>query len=193
MAFPWDVIDSADLATGQVAEDLKLGLDLARAGTAPVFCPEAVVTSEFPTSMVGAQNQRMRWEQGHIALVASVPKLLLLAVVEANPTLCCLALDVAIPPISLLALLLLLMLVISSLAALFGLSSFPLTLAVLSLLVFAGSLVACWRKHGSEILSASEVLQIPIYLLKKLPIYLTIFLRRSRLQWVRTDRTKSMN
>jgi hypothetical protein len=40
MAFPWDIIRSAELASGFIVEDLKLGLDLADAGHPPVFCPE---------------------------------------------------------------------------------------------------------------------------------------------------------
>ena len=50
MAFPWDVIRSANLANGFIVEDMKLGLDLALAGHSPVFCPSATVTSTFPTS-----------------------------------------------------------------------------------------------------------------------------------------------
>ena len=53
MAFPWDIIRSVDLATGRIVEDLKLGLDLALAGAPPMFLPSAVVTSEFPESVIG--------------------------------------------------------------------------------------------------------------------------------------------
>ena len=48
MAFPRDVICSAKLATGHLAEDLHLGLQLASAGHPPFFCPTATVRSEFP-------------------------------------------------------------------------------------------------------------------------------------------------
>src|SRR5262245_56051654 len=47
MAFPWDAICPADLASGWIVEDLKLGLDLALAGHPPLFCPSARVTSRF--------------------------------------------------------------------------------------------------------------------------------------------------
>jgi glycosyltransferase involved in cell wall biosynthesis len=55
MAFPWEVIRSADLANAQIVEDLKLGLDLTLAGHPPVFCPSARVTSEFASSVKGAR------------------------------------------------------------------------------------------------------------------------------------------
>jgi len=64
MAFPWDVIRSVELASAEIAEDQKLGPDLTLAGHAPLFCPSAVVTSQFPTSAEGAKTQRQRWEHG---------------------------------------------------------------------------------------------------------------------------------
>jgi glycosyltransferase involved in cell wall biosynthesis len=74
MAFPWDIISSANLANKLIIEDMKLGLDLALAGSAPVFCPFPGVISDFPVTVDGAQIQRQRWEQGHIgAIVTIVP------------------------------------------------------------------------------------------------------------------------
>ena len=51
MAFPWAVIRSANLASGLAVEDLKLGLDLARAGHPPLFCPSAasIASSQRPS------------------------------------------------------------------------------------------------------------------------------------------------
>ena len=68
MAFPWEVIQSANLATEHLVEDLKLGLDLAAAGHPPLFCPAAIVKSTFPPTLKGAANQRERWEHGHMGL-----------------------------------------------------------------------------------------------------------------------------
>ena len=59
MAFPWDVIRSADLASGSIVEDLKLGLDLALAGNPPIFCPSPGVISDFPLTVEGIQSQRL--------------------------------------------------------------------------------------------------------------------------------------
>jgi cellulose synthase/poly-beta-1,6-N-acetylglucosamine synthase-like glycosyltransferase len=71
MAFPWSVIKSANLASSAIVEDLKLGLDLAMAGHPPVFCPFAQVNSEFASSAKGAEDQRRRWEHGHINMIIS--------------------------------------------------------------------------------------------------------------------------
>ena len=56
MAFPFDVIRSAELATGNIVEDFKLGLDLAAEGKATNFCPHAIVTSFFPASVSAAES-----------------------------------------------------------------------------------------------------------------------------------------
>ena len=100
MAFPWDVVRSADLASGRIVEDLKLGLDLALSGSPPLFCPSAVVTSEFSVSVKGADAQRERWEYGHINLILTLaPRLLYLAILRGNLGLLALTLDMAVPPL----------------------------------------------------------------------------------------------
>jgi hypothetical protein len=108
---------------------------------------------------------------------------------ERNLQLCWLALDLAIPPLSLLAILLLFLLVLSGLASLFSFTSLPLILSMLCLLLSGGSLVASWRKYGRDVLPPSAATQVLSYLVKKIPMYITIFLRRSGLHWIRTDRT----
>ena len=77
MAFPWDVIRLADLSNGFIAEDLKLGLELAHAGYSPQFLSSAVVRSTFPTTVQGTALQRNRWEQGHLALIMKTAPILL--------------------------------------------------------------------------------------------------------------------
>ena len=66
MAFPYALLRDAKLASGSLIEDVKLGLELARAGRAPLFVPSARVTSHFPHTTEGARSQRRRWEEGNI-------------------------------------------------------------------------------------------------------------------------------
>ena len=71
MAFPWALTAGMALANGNIVEDMKLGIDLALQGVAPVFCPDAVVTSEFPIAGSAVQSQRKRWEHGHLSMIVS--------------------------------------------------------------------------------------------------------------------------
>jgi cellulose synthase/poly-beta-1,6-N-acetylglucosamine synthase-like glycosyltransferase len=189
MIFPWDVICSAPLASGNLVEDLKLGLDLAATGKAAHFFPFVTVTSEFPVSVKGTDSQRQRWVQGHIGMILkAVPRLLFLAITRRNLDLLVLTLDLAVPPLSLLELLLVGIFLLTSLAALSGLSSAPLIIATANVLVFGLAIVFAWLKFGRDILPAQAVLSISP--LRKFRLYGQILLGRAAVQWVSTDRAK---
>ena len=121
MAFPWQVIRAANLAHGSIVEDMKLGLELAQAGTPPLFCPAAKITSHFPWSTEGAESQRKRWEEGHIGMIlTAVPRFFCTAICRRNVGLFALALDLIVPPLSLLVLLVIGMLLITGVAVVLG-------------------------------------------------------------------------
>ena len=142
MAFPWGCLSKAMLATGHIVEDLKLGLELARAGAAPLLCPQALVTSNFPTSADGIKGQRTRWEHGHLSVILSdAPRLFLDGVRRRSADLLALALDLCVPPTALLALLV--AAIWTSCAILFHLTAAAWPLALASLAAAAdGSLGA---------------------------------------------------
>ena len=189
MAFPWDVIRSVDLANGSIVEDLRLGVDLALAGRPPVFCPFPGVTSEFPMSIEGRRSQRLRWEHGHIGtILAVVPGLIFQSFARAQPTLLAMALDLAVPPLSLLLMLLIGMLTVSGLMALLGSSSTALLISTASLVGFACAIFLSWVKCGREILLLRHALLVVPYAIQKFPTYLKILSGATVSQWVRTDR-----
>ncbi len=66
MAFSWDMINQVNLASGEIVEDMKLGLDLAIASYTPRFCPSAKITGRLPQKQEAATTQRTRWEHGHL-------------------------------------------------------------------------------------------------------------------------------
>ena len=101
MAFSWPLIETAPLATGHIAEDLQLGLVMARDGTPPLFCPEALVTSFFPSDSTAMSDQRTRWEHGHLGVIASLaPRLMVQAVRQRNVPLLTMVLDLCVPPLA---------------------------------------------------------------------------------------------
>jgi cellulose synthase/poly-beta-1,6-N-acetylglucosamine synthase-like glycosyltransferase len=191
MAFPWELIARANLATGALVEDLKLGLELAAAGHSPMFCPAAVVTSEFPVTDEGSRTQQRRWEQGHLGLIAAeIPGLLLTAIRRRNVDLLVLALDAAVPPLSLLAMMVLSTLLLGAGAWAMGIGSAAF---VISLMAFLGLMVAmtgCWLTVGRNLLTPSSAFTIAGAFLRKIPFYWRILIRRDRSGWVRTDRRK---
>jgi cellulose synthase/poly-beta-1,6-N-acetylglucosamine synthase-like glycosyltransferase len=188
MAFPFAVIRSTDLASGSIVEDLKLGLDLALAGSAPMFCPTALVTSEFASSATGATAQRQRWEHGHIAMISSVPSLIAATVAHGSLGVLALALDLAVPPLSLTVVLLAGALLLAVVATLCGLSSFALPIALSCSLGFGLAVFLAWLAHGRDVLPLSAILLITPYVFRKLSMYGRILTGRAAAHWVRTDR-----
>jgi cellulose synthase/poly-beta-1,6-N-acetylglucosamine synthase-like glycosyltransferase len=191
MAIPWNLIRSVELASGAIVEDLKLGLDLAAAGNPPRFCPAALVTSEFPSSVKGTQSQRQRWEHGHIGMIFSAaPRLIFVAIGKKNLNLLTLALDLAVPPLSSLWLLTAGMFVVGSLATRLGLSSAGMFISAVNLLAFSIGVFLAWLKCGRSILPPNAVLLIVPYVIRKLPFYCRVVCRKSSSEWTRTERRK---
>jgi len=188
MAFAWDVIDKVNLASGEIVEDMKLGLDLAIASSPPRFCPSAKITGRLPQKQEAATTQRTRWEHGHLQTAINyVPLLIKEAIKQKRLDLLILALDLAIPPLSLFVSLSIGLTLLSLLFAIFGEAILPFLLnAIASSLIFI-SIIIAWYKFGREELSATELLKIPLYILWKIPLYFK-FLSKRESQWIRTER-----
>jgi len=190
MAFPWSTIHGAELASGHIVEDLKLGLDLARAGQPPQFCPEALVTSTFPESAEGARTQRARWEHGHLSVILSeTPRLLWSALRQGDLNVLALALDLSVPPLALLALLIALGWIPSGLLYLLSGAQFPLSTIVLASILFVIAVLLSWLRFGRQILSAQDLALAALYPLWKIPLYLRFLVAR-QISWVRSKRDR---
>jgi len=188
MAFEWQTIHSARLATGHIVEDMKLGMDLAVAGSAPMFCPDARVHSYFPTSNEGVQSQRTRWEHGHLSMIAgTVPPTLLAAVRRASPSLFAFGLDLCVPPLALLVLLVCGLTGLGLLLALLGGPVAPLVLGVLTGAVLGAAILMAWWRYGRAVLNGKELALAAIYVLAKIPLYFR-FLFHRQVAWVRSKR-----
>jgi len=188
MAFPWGCLSKATLATGHIVEDLKLGLELARDGAAPLLCPLALVTSNFPTSGDGIKSQRTRWEHGHLGVILTdAPRLILNGLRGRNADLLALVLDLCVPPTALLALLV--VAIWTSCAILFYLSAaaWPLGLASLAALLMGASVLMSWRAYGRHIMTFGTLLLSIVYPLWKIPLYLRFLVAR-QVDWVRSKR-----
>lgn len=188
MAFPWQVILQAPLASGNIVEDMQLGLDLAIAGHPPVFCPEARVTGILPQQKQAAKSQRTRWEHGHLqTLTKQVPLLLKESIRQRRFDLLAMALELCVPPLSLLVMMWVAALGGALLGVSLGSALMPaIILAAEGLLILVG-IFGAWAKFGRANLPLLTLLAVPFYVLWKIPMYLA-FLIRPQTQWIRTER-----
>jgi cellulose synthase/poly-beta-1,6-N-acetylglucosamine synthase-like glycosyltransferase len=188
MAFPWPVICDAPLATGNIVEDMKLGIDLAVAGHPAVFEPRAEVTSRFPSTEQGQTAQRRRWEHGHLAtILAEAPRLAREAFRQRRADLFGMALDLTIPPLSFFILALAALVILAAGLQFWGAQGIALALSASAAGLAGLSLLAAWYVFGRDLLSAGDLAAIPCYVARKIPLYVSAFYARER-QWVRSSR-----
>ncbi len=104
-----------------------------------------------------------------------------------RPSLLLVALDLAIPPLALLAVLCLFGLGLLGAFASFGGGWFPF-MVLLGAGLFAGiGIFVAWARFARELVPAKVILSIPLYVLRKLNIYQR-FVTEPEKRWVRTER-----
>ncbi|QTN26849.1 glycosyltransferase family 2 protein [Rhodoferax sp. AJA081-3] len=188
MAFTWQQISQAKLHTGHIVEDMQLGIDLALAGSPPLFCPDALVTSMFPATAEGLDNQRTRWEHGHLGVILSqMPQLLWQGVRRRNWALFAMALDLCVPPVALLALLMVATMAASLALTWGGGNWLPLTLSAAGCMMLGGAVMGAWYGFGQGVISFWQLCKVPTYVLTKLPLYFYFLVKRQS-SWVRSKR-----
>ena len=188
MAFGWHDLALINLANGHLVEDVKLGLDLCQQGKPPVFCPEALVTSQFPASQQGMNSQRTRWEHGHLGLMlADAPKRALAAISQRNGSLLAMTLDLLVPPLALLVLALLGLNLVTWLAYWLSGHATPAWIALAALVMLGLAVVLAWARFCRELIPFSVLLYAPFYAARKIPLYLGFLIKR-QVEWVRSKR-----
>jgi cellulose synthase/poly-beta-1,6-N-acetylglucosamine synthase-like glycosyltransferase len=188
MAFPWSVIHQAPLASNNIVEDMQLGIDLAIAGHSPLFCLEARVTGCLPQQQEAAKTQRTRWEHGHLqTLLTQVPRLLAQSVIQRRVDLFAIALDLVVPPLSLLVMIWVTAMGGTLLAPIVGISWIPAIFVGLEGLLILLSIIGAWTKFCRDDIPAQTLLTVPFYILWKIPLYFA-FLVKPENKWIRTER-----
>jgi len=188
MAFPWSGIESVSLASGNIVEDMQLGVDLAIAGYPPQFTAAAQVLGLLPTDEKATTSQRTRWEHGHLeTLRTQVPRLLKAAISKGRFDLFQMAMDLCVPPLSLLVLLWVGVGAIAVLAGILGFSWLPALILAVEGLFLTLAILLAWGKFGRSVIPLKTLLSIPLYILWKIPLYLGFFIKPQK-EWVRTER-----
>ncbi|TVQ49124.1 MAG: glycosyltransferase [Gloeocapsa sp. DLM2.Bin57] len=188
MAFPWGVINQVSLDHGNIVEDMQLGIDVALAGYPPLFLPTAKVIGILPQKEQISTQQRKRWEHGHLqTIITQVPTLIKGAMTQLSFPLLSLALELSVPPLSLLVMFwgLTLILTVGG-GLLLGIWLPALVLILAGLLLFI-AIITAWAKFAQKEIPLKSLILIPVYLLSKVTIYFN-FLGKRESQWVKTQR-----
>lgn len=188
MSFPWDIINKTSLASGNIVEDIQIGIDLTAMGYSPIYCPEVRINSYIPDNTQAQVEQRKRWEHGHLdTIIKRVPELIFCFIKKRDWKILSLALDLCVPPLALLTFMLLVIFFIS--IVLYGVSGntfWPILLFLL-LFVLLITIITSWYRFGRKDLTFVTLLTIPIYIVRKIPIYLSFIFKRQK-DWIRTRR-----
>jgi len=189
MSFPWAVLRAAPHPGGNLVEDLVMGVEFALAGHPPLHCRAVSVSSELPEGDDVALGQRRRWEHGQLAtLLHYAPKLIVAGLTRARLHLVAMGLDLAVPPLALLVMLAGAATAAAALAAWLGVSTVPLTILLGALALLAIAVLSTWARFGGERLPLRYALLVPLYVLWKIPLYFTFFLKGKHKVWERTRR-----
>jgi hypothetical protein len=152
-----------------------------------LFVPGARVDSVFPLSNDAAQAQRSRWEHGHLStLLSAGPGLLWSAVSARDARLALMALDLMVPPLTLLLGLVLLDFLLGSVLA-SAIGVWPMGIALTGLILVLAASLRAWWMVGRDLLSIGDLLRAPAHIVVKVPMYLKFVSRRQK-EWVRTER-----
>jgi cellulose synthase/poly-beta-1,6-N-acetylglucosamine synthase-like glycosyltransferase len=153
-----------------------------------IHLEESARVSSAPASLQDSAGQRRRWEHGFLQTAAKNALPMLAAAVRSRSRhQLALALHLMIPPLALLYLI-----AGASLAATFALGFvtnhwWP-AIALLAAAIMAGvATVAAWAVAGRRTLAFGALLQAPLYVLWKLPIYVGYLVSRQA-GWNRTRR-----
>jgi cellulose synthase/poly-beta-1,6-N-acetylglucosamine synthase-like glycosyltransferase len=177
-----------NLASGAIVEDMKLGIDLAIAGSPAIFCADTLVASVLPQQTSAANSQRTRWEHGHLQSIGIyAPQLLRAALLQRRWDLLLMAWDLCIPPLSLMVMLWVVTACVTGIAAMFGLSRGPVVLTGIAGLMLLTAILGAWQRVGRTILPLGDLLRVPLYVVAKLPLYLR-FINAPQQSWERTAR-----
>ena len=187
MAFPWEILRQASLANDEIVEDLALGLKLTQQGFGPQFCESVKIWSQLPTNAGAAVSQRTRWEHGYLnTILHYVPRLVVQAF-KGRFDLFLVALDLAVPPLSLLVLMSALACAVEFLLALATGTWLPFWILLGAGGLAALGIIVCWWRFARQLIPFKMLASIPRYVVGKIGIYRRFFGNRQT-QWVRTER-----
>ncbi len=187
MALPWSLMSKISLAGCKTVDDMQLAVDLAIAGHPPLFCQDAHVQGRLMKDKA-AKSQKARWEHGHLEMLfTEVPRLLQESISQRRWDLFALALELAVPPLSLLLLIWAAATGGALVAAVLGVSWIPGMVLGLEGLLILISVIGSWAKFCRADIPGRTLLAVPFYILWKVSLY-PAFLIKPQSRWLKTER-----
>lgn len=190
MALPWKLIERLPPMGEDLAEDMRLGVDLALAGTPPLFCTAGRIESGLPSDAAGFVSQRTRWEQGHLrTLLTHAPRLIASGLRRGRLNTLALGLDLLVPPLTLFVFLWFACFAATALTFALGGPAGPSLLLLSGGATFLASIALGWLVFCRRRVSLAAFAAVPGYVLRKVPIYVRFLAGRGQKTWVRTPRS----
>jgi cellulose synthase/poly-beta-1,6-N-acetylglucosamine synthase-like glycosyltransferase len=187
-AFPWAALQAHSFDGGNIVEDMQLAIDLALAGSPPSYCDDAVLFAALPDRPAAFVSQRRRWEHGHLQTLATqVPRLGLAFLRTGRIELAAMLIDLAVPPLSLVVALNLMLAIAGLVAIALGAGWAPAAISGAALGLLALAVGLAWWRFARDYMPFRFLLSVPLYVLAKLPLYASFVFRRES-TWVRTAR-----
>ena len=192
MCFRREVFAQVGWESYSLAEDAEYHLRLIDAGIHVAYVPEAIVSTEMPTSLRQAQSQQTRWERGRIDLVRACLGLLVRGFMrDRDLARLDVAMEIILPPLSLVAGLTSLYVVFAAMLAWWpGI----ILASVLSVALGTHIVIGAGLAHLSR-RAYFSLLRAPLFIAWKCWIYLAAVggavLRHGDKPWVRTERVAS--
>lgn len=184
MCFRKDVLEALGWGAFSLAEDAEHHVSLLRKGIRVTYTARTSVSSAMPVSLRQAQSQNARWEQGRIVLARRyVPTLLQLAFARHSLLYLDAALELLVPPLSLLVGLLGVVVVLA--AVVHGVLVMLVALALVG--AFAGHLLTGMYLARLPRRAYLSLAVAPLFITWKIWVYLVALVARNR-SWVRTER-----
>jgi hypothetical protein len=193
MCFSRQILREVPHEAFSIVEDLEYGIRLGEAGHRVHYAEEAHVYGDMVATERASRSQRERWEGGRLRLAGEHGlRLLASGLQRRDPVLIDLAIDVLVPPLSLIALAVAVGVVSSAVLANRGGPKTPLWLWAGCALALAGYVLRAWKLSGTGARGLLDLLCAPLYIAWKA----TLLLRRNsskKNEWIRTQRERPSN
>jgi len=189
MCFTRAVLAEVPHQAFSLVEDVEYGIRLGEAGHRIAYAGEAHVYGEMVPGEKASRSQRQRWEGGRYQLARKhAARLIARALVARDPVLADLAMDLLVPPLSVLALGVALGLSCSSALAwregIAGASLIAWSICTLSLVAYV---LRGWQLSGTGVHGLVDLCCAPAFVVWKLVLILRQPFHKTD-TWVRTDR-----